>query len=241
MAITQLNNFGIGNFDLTAIEETIVKAFKGKLDVTLSNYDDDSAPLVKVGSVFENNGTLFIIDTSDITPTGYSGISVSTTFYLYYDESAEAFIYDSTAPTWSDTLQGWYNGNDRALFSMQKDSGGTLYGGKTLLNSYSAQRTRWSKNIYFKNATKLVIGQSMQSWVPVSQDFISCVGQLKDSTIDSGIACSIRGIVNNGFNNVGVIYTITSTGNQATINFNYVSGVGSFEHIELMTVYDSVT
>ena len=109
---------------------------RGKADITLSNYDNDSAPVVKSGSVFDNRGKLINI-TTDESPTGYSGIAVSTTFYLYFDESATAFIYDSTAPTWSDDLQGWYNGNDRALFSMYKDSGGTLYQKKSFLINQS--------------------------------------------------------------------------------------------------------
>lgn len=109
---------------------------KGYSAVTISEYDTEAAPDVKAGSVFDNNGATITVAT-DTTPTGYSGISVSTTFYLYYDESASAFIYSSTAPTWSDSLQGWYNGTDRALFSMYKDSGGTLYQEKKALQNKS--------------------------------------------------------------------------------------------------------
>lgn len=134
MAITALNDYAIGDVNFNTMMTTLDKTYKGKAEITLSEYDTTAAPDVKVGSVFENNGALFIVDTTDITPTGYSGISVSTTFYLYYDESATAFIFNSTAPTWSDTLQGWYNGNDRAFFSMYKDSGGTLYESKLALD-----------------------------------------------------------------------------------------------------------
>ncbi len=130
MAITQLNT---ADFDYAMMLNVINKSYKGKADITLSAYDTTAAPDVKVGSVFEDNGAIFIVDTSDITPTGYAGITNSTTFYLYYDESAEVFIYSNTAPTWSDVLQGWYNGNDRAFFSMFKDSGGTLYQNKSIL------------------------------------------------------------------------------------------------------------
>ncbi len=127
MAITALNDYAIGDTNLTAIITTLDKTYKGKALITLSEYDTTAAPVLEVGSIFENNGALFIIDTSDITPTGYAGISNSTTFYIVYDASAGAFIYSSSAPTWSDALQGWYSGNDRYFFSMYKDSGGTLY------------------------------------------------------------------------------------------------------------------
>jgi len=127
MSISKISDFAVGDIDLTAMMSTLNHAYKGQAQVTLSNYDNDSAPVVKVGSVFDNNGTQYAVTGSDETPTGYSGISNSTTFYLFFDESAEAFIYSETAPTWSDEFQGWYNGNDRALFSMYKDSGGTEY------------------------------------------------------------------------------------------------------------------
>ncbi len=134
MAITKLNNYTVGDIDLTAMVITMDKIFKGLCLVTLSAYDTTAAPDVKVGSIFENNGTFFIVDTSDITPTSYAGISNSTTFYLYYNVSGAVFIYSATAPTWSDSKQGWYNGNDRAFFSMYKDSGGTLYQNKIKLS-----------------------------------------------------------------------------------------------------------
>ena len=138
MAITALNDYAIGNTNFNTMMTSLDKTFKGKADITISEYDTTAAPDVKVGSVFENNGSLFIVDTADITPTGYSSMTVSTTFYLYYDESATAFIYSNTAPTWSDALQGWYNGNDRAFFSMYKDSGGTLYENKIAFNKISS-------------------------------------------------------------------------------------------------------
>ncbi len=102
MSVELLNDFGVGNFNLTAITDTIVRAYKGKNDVALSNYDGTGSPVVKVGSVFDNNGALYIVSGSDETPTGYAGISVSTTFYLVFDVSALAFIFTATAPTWND-------------------------------------------------------------------------------------------------------------------------------------------
>ncbi len=139
MSITQLNT---ADFDYAMMLNVINKSYKGKANITLSNYNTTAAPVVKVGSVFEDNGAIFIVDTADITPTGYAGITNSTTFYLYYDESASVFIYSNTAPTWSDVLQGWYNGNDRAFFMMVKDSGGTLYQSKQLLKKQGELYTK---------------------------------------------------------------------------------------------------
>ena len=143
MAISKVSDFAVGDIDLTAMMSTLNHAYKGQARVTISEYDTDSAPVVKVGSVFDCNGAQYAVNTADETPTGYSGISNSTTFYLYFDESAEAFIYSETAPTWSDDLQGWYNGNDRALFSMYKDSGGTLYQYKNIITNDKIRSRRY--------------------------------------------------------------------------------------------------
>lgn len=105
---------------------SISESVKGYSAVSLSEYATDLSPVVKGGSVFEANGAIITIG-SDLAPTGYAGVTVSTTFYLYYDAIGGGFIYDETTPVWSDTLQGWYDGNNRALFSMFKDSGGILY------------------------------------------------------------------------------------------------------------------
>jgi len=165
LSVNLLNDFGVGNFNLTAITETIGKAYKGKNDVTLSNYDGTGAPVVYIGSVFDNNGALYIVSGSDETPTGYAGITVSSTFYLVFDVSALAFIYTSTAPTWNDALQGWYNGNDRYLFSMYKDSGGTLYENKRLLTTQN--------NINFSNDVNIENDLNVENDANISGGLVS--------------------------------------------------------------------
>ncbi len=130
MSIVLVNDFAVGDVNLTAMMETLNITYKGKSEVTLSNYDNDTAPDVKVGSVFDCNGSIFEVTSSDETPSGYSGIANDTMFYLIYSASLNEFIYTATAPAWSDSKQGWYDGNNRYFFSMYKDSGGTLYYGK---------------------------------------------------------------------------------------------------------------
>ncbi len=139
MAVRQINT---ADYDYAMFLETLNKSYKGKSNITISEYDSDAAPDVKVGSVWEDNGAIFILETADLEPTGYAGISNSTTFFLYYDESAKVFIYSETVPTWSDVLQDWYNSNDRAFFFMYKDSGGTLYQSKQLLKKQGELYTK---------------------------------------------------------------------------------------------------
>ena len=138
MAITQVNEYEIGDVDFTAMMETLDKAFKGKAEITISEYDTDAEPVVEVGSVFECNGALFKVVTDDATPSGYGGISNSTAFYLYFSE--DDFVYSATEPTWNDDKQGWYTGNDRAFFSMYKS--GSDYQEKRFLKVRSGYSLR---------------------------------------------------------------------------------------------------
>ncbi len=133
MSIVLVNDFAVGDVNLTAMMETLNITYKGKSEVTLSNYDNDTAPDVKAGSVFDCNGAIFSVTNSDETPSGYSGIANDTMFYLIYSAGLNEFIYTATAPTWSDSKQGWYEGNNRYFFSMYKDSGGTLYQKKAMI------------------------------------------------------------------------------------------------------------
>jgi hypothetical protein len=180
LALVQLNNYSVGDPNATASYTTLDATRRGLAEVTLSNYDNDSAPVVKVGSIFANAGALYELQTSDATPTGYSGISNSTTFYLYFDESAEVFIYSSTAPTWSDVYQGWYNGLDRALFSMYKDSGGTLYQSKRKVKQL--MESSFGETVKFKRYYKAIaptrdeVFTALESWVPNVGDKIPIQG-----------------------------------------------------------------
>lgn len=244
MAITQLNDYGVGDFNLTAIINTIGKTYKGKADITISEYDTTAAPDVKVGSVFENNGAIFIVDTSDITPTGYAGISNSTTFYLYFDESGTTFIYSSTAPTWSDSLQGWYNGNDRALFSMYKDSGGTLYEDKTRIQQESAERfvkgRTFTTEIFFKNHYKSSsiseadLFDILDSWVPTTAKVLPCDGILQ---IGGGQSI-IHGLLRHSGTEIRVGYI--AIGTTTLVYEPVIDGGGTTFGIEIMSNYDEL-
>ena len=121
--------------DYQAQNELTQSALTGLAKITLSEYDTDAVPAVKVGSVFNVGGITYSVSTADETPSGYAGIAVSTTFYLYFDAGTELFVYSSTAPVWNDAYQGWYNSDDRAFFSMYKDATGLLYELKTALRN----------------------------------------------------------------------------------------------------------
>ena len=261
MAITALNDYSIGDSNLNGIMTTLDKTYKGKAEITLSNYDADTAPVIKVGSVFEDNGALFIIDTSDITPTGYSGISNSTTFYLMYDDSASAFVYTSSAPTWSDALQGWYSGNDRYFFSMYKDSGGTLYQlkqelgkqkipGSTIedltINNDLAGNTatytglvKWKKYYIGTSLTENALFDGLSSFIPTTGDFLAIHGQVIGGQFPAAGA-TVMGMDRAGASNIRVSY-IDNVGNTGFINFANGDGTAVADSFEMMSNFDIIT
>ena len=64
-----------------------------------------------------------------------SGASASTWYYLYADNSeitsgtaltANEFAFSSTAPAWSNSYRGYYNGSDRAIFAVLTDANGDI-------------------------------------------------------------------------------------------------------------------
>lgn len=69
---------------------------------------------------------------SSLTTDAVGSPVADTHYYLYLDYSAitsgteitnSEMIWSGTAPTFSSTLGGWYNGDDRCIFSMMSNSG----------------------------------------------------------------------------------------------------------------------
>jgi len=179
MAITEISDYGIGDNNFTSFMNSLDVTRLGQSSVTISEYGTDDAPDVKVGSWFECNGALYQVATADETPSGYAGISTSSEFYMYYDDSEGEFAYSGTVPTWSDTKQGWYhptNVNDRAFFSMYKDSGGTLYQEKTALQDES-----FPKQLSLDTISEKTTGAG------VTIDEVLHVDTISEKTTDAGV------------------------------------------------------
>ena len=69
---------------------------------------------------------------SALTVTGLSGTDQWIYIYLDYSAisgttvTASDIIGSATAPTWSDSKHGWYNGDDRCIFAVYFNSGGNI-------------------------------------------------------------------------------------------------------------------
>ena len=100
------------------------KAIYGYRSITIDEYTTTAAPDLQAGFV-EVGGEIYE-NTAALTITGWGGIANSTQAYIYIVPSGTtaSAIFSSTAPTWSHAKQGYYNGNNRALWAIYKDGSG---------------------------------------------------------------------------------------------------------------------
>ena len=125
MSLTQINDYGIGNVNLTSMMETLDRQRRGYQAVSLTNYDNTSEPKIAAGSIVELGGALFKCE-ADESITGWAGIGNDEDVYvkLVPSGTTAAAAFTTAAPTWSTSKQGWYVGNDRYIGGLYKDASG---------------------------------------------------------------------------------------------------------------------
>ncbi len=112
MAGTEINLYGIGDVDLTALMNTVDMQRVTFQGLSLTNYDNTALPAIAAGSLVEVGGTLFKFSVEEAI-TGWGAIANDTPAYIKLvpagatPDTVTAEFTD-TAPTWSDTKQGWY-------------------------------------------------------------------------------------------------------------------------------------
>lgn len=112
MAIEQLNYYSQTDTSIEDMQFTLDKVFIGHHQVSLTNYNSTSESQIAAGSNIEVNGTFYKITTD----TAISGSPSDGTVYIYCVPSGDPSLgtatftptYTNTAPTWSDSKQGWY-------------------------------------------------------------------------------------------------------------------------------------
>lgn len=148
MAIEQINDYGVGDVDLTSVMETLDAQRQGYHKVSLTNMDSTGEPEICEGSKIEINGALFEVDTD----TAISGSPSDGDVYIKLTPSgtSAAASYTNVAPTWDDEKGGWYEAatNNRYLnFKMVMDSG-SWYNKIEFPNSYNFGGDRGEINCY---------------------------------------------------------------------------------------------
>ena len=108
MATGKINNYSIGDNNFESVMLTLDQAFRNKHDC----YSFDATNL-KAGSVIEINGSLYHV-TQDVTLPDMS----SNKYLMAVPSSAGTFtlLATSTAPTWSDSKQGFYGTSTTANY-----------------------------------------------------------------------------------------------------------------------------
>ena len=125
MSGTKVNDYSIGDSNIQSVMLTLDKAFKGFHQASLTNYNTTDESAIAAGSVVEVNGALYKFDSDE----SITGSPSDGTVYIYLVPSGDTVTaaYTNTAPTWSDSKQGWYgtggNANYRYLeFALTKAS-----------------------------------------------------------------------------------------------------------------------
>lgn len=106
MSGSKINDYSIGDENIQSVMLTLDKAYKGLHQVSLTNYNNTSASQIAAGSVVENNGALYKFDSNE----SIAGSPSNGTVYIRLVPNGDTITaeYTNTAPTWSDSKQGWY-------------------------------------------------------------------------------------------------------------------------------------
>ncbi len=102
--------------------------------ISLTEYDTTLEPKICAGSKVEIAGALYEFAALE-SITGWGAIAVSSDVYIKLVVAVEAVTaeFTTTAPTWSTSKQGWYDGLDRYVFRLYKDAAGN-YVQKSMLS-----------------------------------------------------------------------------------------------------------
>jgi len=126
MAGSKINDYAIGDSNIQTVMLTLDKTFKGQHQVSLTNYDTTAESQVAAGSVIEIGGALYKFDSNE----SITGSPSDGTVYIMAVPAGDSVTcaYTNTAPTWSDSKQGWYGTgatvNNRYLEFKLKKTGG---------------------------------------------------------------------------------------------------------------------
>lgn len=185
MTGAKVNNYAIGDSDIEAVMLTTDQIYKGQCKVSLTEMSTTTVPKIAAGSWVENNGTLFKFD-SDETLTGSPSNGIVYIRIVPSTDSCTAEM-TNTAPTWSNSKQGWYgtggSANYRYIAKMNKSS--SSYTGKMILENYYA-------SIPQGKFEKVILLASVSG--SISYNTASNLSTVVSTTLDTHSALSSSGV-----------------------------------------------
>lgn len=145
-----VSDYGIGDENIENMQLTLDKAFKGNESITLTEMQTTTVPAIAAGSWADDNGGLYKFDSeeaiSTTDPVTTSAVADGDIFVcLVPSGSSITAAFTATAPTWSDSKQGWYGtggqANNRYVANLFKAT--TSYTNKTkITKSWGEDYTR---------------------------------------------------------------------------------------------------
>jgi hypothetical protein len=109
---------------------------KGKMGLSLTNYDNTSLPAIASGSWTEVAGSIYKWTSEEVISGSLSSSAINYIKLVPSGSGDTAIVtatWTASAPTWSDSYQGWYNGTSRYIAAIFYD--GTYYLHKSILKS----------------------------------------------------------------------------------------------------------
>jgi hypothetical protein len=111
---------------ITVVASQIEAQRLGYQSVSLTNFSSDTLePQIAAGSKVEIGSALFEFAGNE-SITGLAGIANSSDVYIHLTVTGASVAASGsiTAPTWSDSKQGWYSGDVRVIGGLYKDASG---------------------------------------------------------------------------------------------------------------------
>ncbi|MDD4689079.1 MAG: hypothetical protein PHE51_04955 [Eubacteriales bacterium] len=140
MAGTKINNFSTVDVNLTAMMTTETALYKGLFKLSLTDFDTAVRPEIAAGSVIDLNGSLYKFDTQTAaTVTPADGVVYMK---VIPSSSTASVIFTVTAPTWSDSKQGWYESGTSNRYIAKMIKSGTDYSCKILYDKIGIGKLR---------------------------------------------------------------------------------------------------
>jgi hypothetical protein len=121
MAGDKVNNYSQVDSNILELQLTTDKTFKGYHQLTLTNYDNTTVPAIAAGSAIECNGALYKFDSeeaiSTTDPVTSAAVADGTVYVCIVPGATTCTAaFTATAPTWSDSKQGWYGTGGQANY-----------------------------------------------------------------------------------------------------------------------------
>lgn len=209
MAGIKIDNFAVGDVNLTAVMDTLQGLRQGHFQASLTEMDTTTIPKIAAGSIFDLNGSLVYVD-ADETIGGAPADGV-TYIKAIYSSGAVSFEWTATAPTFSTSKNGWYgtsaSSGHRYIAKMIKAS--SSYTGKTLYDSSNIPYIYEMKRVdYVGNWT---VGETKTATLTFSSNVIALVSFSLDVSSFVGIYVSAFSISGNTVN-----ISLTGTYNAGT-------------------------